>query len=186
MSCLKTRSKEWWEIVIHLLSGKKISLEAPFYLVVQNRFTWPPSSAREPMVMTRMAHNFNIYHGGRQILHYIRREREGKGKERNCCWNRPAVFPEGCWKLGLKWEKMSLAMEKICFLSWSSPSAWGSVCMCGSVFRTDCHFPRSLILLLWLRASSGLRPWEFPLRSGLSFIDSPSFHHCCRFISVFA
>ena len=39
--------------------------------------------------MTRMAHNFYIYHGGRQILHYIRREREGKGKEllleQACC-----------------------------------------------------------------------------------------------------
>ena len=29
------------------------------------------------MMITWMAHNFNIYHGGRQILHYVRRERQG-------------------------------------------------------------------------------------------------------------
>ena len=75
-----------------------------------------------------IAHSFNIYHGGRQILQYIRK-REGKGREGNCCWNKFAIFPEGCWKLGLKWEKMSLAVENICFLLWSSPSAWGSVYM---------------------------------------------------------
>ena len=48
--------------------------------------------------MTWIAHSFNIYHGGRQILQYIRK-REGKGREGNCCWNKFAIFPEGCWEI---------------------------------------------------------------------------------------
>lgn len=128
--------------------------------------------------MTRMAHNFNIYHGGRQIS--LRKKR--KGRERKGI----VVGIGPCIPRRLEVVVSSgkcLYREKICFQG-QSPLSLGQ-CLHVWVSVQDGMFVTPLSCCCDL-ASSWFSSLRISLRSGTSFNYSPSFHHCCRFISVFA
>lgn len=143
--------------MVLLFSGKKPSMEDILYLIGQNRVTWSPLAAREPRKW--VAHIFNIYHW-RQAGSALKKKGEGKGREllleEACCI--PRSLLEVRSSVG---KNMSLAVEEVCFLSWLPPSAWCSVYVCGSVFRTHSFFQNPLSC--W--SDSGLHLYFVPEES---------------------